>query len=454
MFSPKRSPKSDAARSNLKQRSKSPGGRAAMVDTPRSSVGMRNEARGFYHSSSTEFNLNSTSSGSSYNSGNHYKLSPRLSTIGAGRNSGSLSNLRESLPENPVIYSFFQIRSATGNFMSKPLHHTSSSTSWRCSIDGKDAIVTQRRLRRPIDTDELREKITRICRSHHAGLVRLHGASISGSSVYLVHERVDGASLSDCLRNPRNPNFTVLSNWLSRVQIATDVAGAIDYLHNFSGMKIGFVHNHIKSSSIIVKEPTVNGKLCHLGTAQFCGEAVEEETNKEKEIKKFGDQSSRELKRSLSGGVKFEGTRGYMSPEFQATGIATRKSDVYAFGVVLLEILSGQEPMKIELDEQTGVFHKMSLIEAAREVAGAFSLDGGGKLRKWVDCRLKDSFPVEVVERMTRLAVECVHEDPINRPDMGRVAGIISCFYLDSKKWAETIGVPTDFSLTLGPSFL
>ncbi|CAN6684114.1 unnamed protein product [Malus baccata var. baccata] len=93
---------------------------------------------------------------------------------------------------------FSYIRSATSNFLP---HHRLSSSSWRCSIRFEDAVVFQRKS-----------------------------------------------------RNPKNPSYTVLSSWLSRMQIATDLAHGLDYIHHCSGLDSTFVHNHIKSSSIIVSE--------------------------------------------------------------------------------------------------------------------------------------------------------------------------------------------------------
>lgn len=160
------------------------------------------------------------------------------------------------------------------------------------------------------------------------------------------------------------------------------------------------------------------------------------------EIIEVSDEMGRSPKSKLG---QFEGERGYMSPEFQSTGIATQKSDVYAFGVVLLELLSGQEPFKYKFNKTRGDFIRTSVVDSAQ---GAV-VNGG--LRTWVDSRLKDSFPVEVAEKLTRVALECVHVDPDKRPSMGRVAGKISKFYLNSKTWSESLQLPTGISVSLAP---
>ncbi|CDY08045.1 BnaC03g34780D [Brassica napus] len=114
-----------------------------------------------------------------------------------------------------------------------------------------------------------------------------------------------------------------------------------------------------------------------------------------------------------------------MSPEFQASGVATQESDVFAFGVMMLELLSGEEPLKYRYEKSIGDFERTSVIETAK----------AGRLRRWMDRRLGDSFPVKVVEKLMRLALECVEDEAVNRPEMGRVAGKISQLYLESEKW-------------------
>ncbi|GKU91685.1 hypothetical protein SLEP1_g5519 [Rubroshorea leprosula] len=350
----------------------------------------------------------------------------------------SLSSLRDSLPENPHIYGFPDVCVATNNFHAKPFSSSSSSSSWHCTLQGKDVIIFQRKLRRSMELADLCRKLSVICRSHHSSLIKLLGASMSGNYIYLVYDFTEGANLANCLRNPKNPSFTVLSKWVSRMQIAADLAHGLDYIHHCSGLETGFTHNHIKSTSIIIAEDSFNAKICHFGTAELCGEVTE--TSKT-------DSNSKSLVRTGSKVMRIEGTRGYMAPELQFSGMVTQKCDVYAFGVVLLELLSGQESLRYVVDEESGGYSRVSVIDSAK-VAVA---DGVGGVRKWVDKRLKDSYPLEVAEKMVELALECLEEDPAKRPDMGLVVGRISKLYLESNNWAEKLGMPIDFSVSLAP---
>ncbi|CAB4270507.1 unnamed protein product [Prunus armeniaca] len=330
------------------------------------------------------------------------------------------SHIKSSLPENPLIYDMSDIRHAL--LSRRP---GSSSSSRRRSLCGKDVVIFQRESGLPLsnsDSDsDIYHRLAQISKSHHTSLIKLLGASLNGHYVYLVYEYVPGANLADCLRNPNNPDFTVLSTWLSRMQVAADVADGLNYMHHSSGDNSTFVHNHIKSSSIIVSEQKnlpLRAKICHFGTAALCGET-----------------------QALSATV--EGTRVYMAPESQLT----HKCDVYAFGVVLLELISGEEPL---IDGKGGGggggCRRVSVIETARK-----AVSSGCGVRRWVDPRLKDSFPMEVAEKMVKVALECVVEDPESRPDMGRVAGLVSKLFLKSESWDKKMGRPIDMTISLAP---
>ncbi|XP_038681720.1 receptor-like serine/threonine-protein kinase At2g45590 [Tripterygium wilfordii] len=395
----------------------------------------------FATSSSSDPSTSNYVATSSYSSATSTTLSSRT----------SLPSLRNTLPENPHLYDISEIRVATNNFLAE--HHSSSTPSWRGTLRGRNCMIFQRKFRCKIEMQQLRERLSVICRSHHVSVIKLLGASVSGDHIYLVYDFINGANLADCLRNERNPTFTVLSSWISRMQIATDIAHGLDYIHNKTGLNITFAHNHIKSSSIMVTEPSLKAKICNFGAAQLCGEMDDDEGRTagsfRGEIVEMLEESSSPIRfrRYDSTRMQFEGVRGYMSPEFQTTGIATQKSDVYAFGVVILELLSGDEPFKYRFDKAKGEYIRTSLIETAIDV-----IDGGGdRLRKWVDKRLKDSFPVEVAVKLTRVALDCVKEDPDKRPDMGQVAGKISKLYLQSKTWSEKMKIPTEISVSWAP---
>ncbi|OAY75846.1 LysM domain receptor-like kinase 3 [Ananas comosus] len=360
------------------------------------------------------------------------------SSLYSSATSSSLAALRDSLPELPALYPFAEVAAATNNFLSKRL--SARSASWRCSLRGKDAAVFQRALRGGSDLAALSARLAALGKSHHTSLARLLGASLGGDHVYIAYEFVPGASLRDCLRNPRNPNFTPLSSWISRMQIAADLAQGIEYIHLHSAAT---VHNRIKSSAVIVTEPGFRAKICHFGAADLAGDVP---SSPAADAVLPSSSSDRILPRSGSGGRRIEGTRGYMAPEVIAGGRVSPQSDIYALGVVLLELVSGEEPLKYRYDRRRGELERQSLIDTA--LAAAASGEG---VRRWVDLRLRDSYPVDAAERLVGVALRCVDAEAAARPEIAWVAGKVSKLYLDSKAWDETVRVPTDFSVTIAP---
>ncbi|KAK1289222.1 LysM domain receptor-like kinase 3 [Acorus calamus] len=370
-------------------------------------------------------------------------------TTSSSSSRSSLSSLRSSLPENPIIYAFAEISAATNAFLSKPIPSSPPpSPAWRCLLRGRDAVVHRRSFLRHSDAARLRDRLASVSRGHHVSLVRLLGAAAAGGGsdhLYVVYEHVPGATLSECLRNPRNPEFTVLSTWLSRMQVAADLAQGLEYIHHYASAagppnaRRTFIHSLLDSSSVLVTEPSLNAKICHFGSSILAGDVPEEES---------ATDSPPGLERSDSRTMKIERTRGYMAPEVEIS----QKSDVFALGVLLLELLSGEEPLKYRFDRETKQYEMVSVMERARGVMeSTVEIERRGKLRRWMDGRLRDSFPVEVAERMVRVAMECVEGEAERRPSMKRVAGKVSKLYLESRAWAERLKIPTELSVSLAP---
>ncbi|KAK1260956.1 putative receptor protein kinase ZmPK1 [Acorus gramineus] len=381
----------------------------------------------------------------------------RTTTSSSSISSISLSSLRGSLPDRPILYRPSEIASATSNFHpSRRL--PSASSGWRCSLRGRDAAVFLRPFRRgPPDSARLHDRLASVSRGHHISLVRLLGAAASadGGNLYVVYEYVPSASLASCLRNPKNPDFTVLSTWTSRMQVAADLAHGLEYIHNHvavsssAGTPRPFVHNRIKSSAVIVTEPSFNAKICHFGTAILSGEVPDEDDDTAAAVT---DPSTSKAKRPNNREMKIEGSRGYMAPEVSDSGAISQKSDIFALGVVLLELLSGEEPLKYKVDNAKDELRRVSLIETARRaMESTAEMERRKNVRRWIDRRLRDSFPVEVAERLARVALDCVHADPEERPDATRVTAVVSKMYLESMAWEESIGVPRDFTVSLAP---
>ncbi|XP_057819352.1 lysM domain receptor-like kinase 3 isoform X1 [Cryptomeria japonica] len=284
----------------------------------------------------------------------HNWISSSTFSKGSTSSAKSLESFKESvLRDKPILYGFKEITGATSQFTSGRI---GKSSVYKSNLRGKEVAITVRGLK---SFRDFRAGIRQICSVHHANIVKLLGGCCEGENVYLVYDYVHGASLEDCLRNRKMPEFTVLKTWMSRMRIATDVAQALEYMHHDTSMN--YVHNYMKATSIIIAEPDYRAKICHVGASYLAGEyvlddahegydlskgkGVSSEITEEEENAGKSDRSIKLLKRSKS--MRITGTQGYMAPEYVSTGIVSQKNDVFAFGVILLELLSGHEPVRV-----------------------------------------------------------------------------------------------------------
>lgn len=376
-----------------------------MVEEPKR---LRSSARKSTRSSSEEINIKNASRVTDISS--RSSLFSKASSTSAK----SLSSFRDSLPKNPNLYRFKEIADATAKFASGRL---GKSSVWKCVLRGETVAITVRNKKREIG--DFRSGLREICNAHHVSIVKLLGGCCEGENEYLVYEYVHGSSLADCLRVSKATGFTVLGSWISRMQIAVDVAQGLEYMHHDSN--INYVHNYIKSSSILVTEPGYRAQICHLGASYLAGE--------------YDTEGVGALAKRFS--MKITGTQGYMAPEYISSGIVSQKTDVFALGVVLLELLSGQEPIKYVADEGGRGIKRIGLIQTLNNLLSEAGDNFTGRLRSWIDPRLQDSFPVDCAERVARIAASCVNSDPGKRPDTRFVAGELSRVFIMSQQWSQ-----------------
>ncbi|KAG8050230.1 hypothetical protein GUJ93_ZPchr0009g1619 [Zizania palustris] len=335
-----------------------------------------------------------TTTFSSSSSSSHPKEAASFSTASASTaSSASLAAARASLPDPPVLYPFQELAAATNNFLAR---RAPASVYWRCTLRGRDAALFQLRALR---SDALRPKsLAATARYHHTSLAPLLGACLAGAHVYLAYELPPGAAtLAACLRSPRNPSFTALRTWLSRVQVAADVAQGLEYIHHHADA----VHGRLSPSTVLVSDPGLRARLTHTGATQFA--EMEE-----------GDGGSRE-------------------------------ADVRAFGLLLLELLSGEQATTYRLESSTEAVQVSSVVETAAAARGS------GRVRSWVDRRLGDSFPLSVAERLLEVGLRCAAAAAEERPNMTWVAGKVSKAYLESRAWEQTMRPAAELSVTLAP---
>ncbi|CAA2982139.1 proline-rich receptor kinase PERK15 [Olea europaea subsp. europaea] len=180
--------------------------------------------------------------------------------------------------------------------------------------DGKEVAIKQLKAGSGQGEREFQAEVETISRVHHKHLVLLVGYCISGAERLLVYEFVPNKTLEFHLHGKEKPPI----NWETRMKVAVGSANGLAYLHDTSQPKI--IHRDIKSANILLDD-NFDAKVADFGLARF-----------------YSDTDTHVSTRVM-------GTFGYLAPEYALTGKLTDKSDVFSFGVVLLELITGHRPI-------------------------------------------------------------------------------------------------------------
>uniref|UniRef100_A0A1J3IBC2 non-specific serine/threonine protein kinase n=1 Tax=Noccaea caerulescens TaxID=107243 RepID=A0A1J3IBC2_NOCCA len=241
----------------------------------------------------------------------------------------------------------------------------------------------------------------------HKSIVRLWCCCSSGDCKLLVYEYMPNGSLDDVLHRHRKGG--VLLGWPERLRIALDAAEGLSYLHHDCVPAI--LHRDVKSSNILLDEE-YGAKVADFGIA------------------KIGQISGAKTPEAMSG---IAGSCGYIAPEYVYTLRVNEKSDIYSFGVVLLELVTGKRPTDPELGDK----------DMAKWVCN--TLDHSG-LESVIDPKLDLGFKEEI-SKVIHIGLLCTSPLPLNRPSMRKVvimlqevSGVVSCSGLSVSKRSKSSG--------------
>ncbi|KAG8388246.1 hypothetical protein BUALT_Bualt02G0105800 [Buddleja alternifolia] len=209
----------------------------------------------------------------------------------------------------------------------------------------------------------------------HQNVVSLLGYCVHDEARFLVYEMMENGSLEFHLHGPSHRSVLT---WHLRMKIALDVARGLEYLHEHCNPPV--IHRDLKSSNILL-DSNFNAKISDFGLAIAGGNS--NKTN-----------------------VKLSGTLGYVAPEYLLDGKLTDKSDVYAFGVVLLELLLGRKPV-----ERVNEAQCQSIVTWATP-----QLTDRSKLPKIIDPAIRNTMDLKHLYQVAAIAVLCVQPEPSYRP--------------------------------------
>ncbi|KAF3340144.1 proline-rich receptor-like protein kinase PERK4 [Carex littledalei] len=247
--------------------------------------------------------------------------------------------------------------------------------------NGKDVAIKQLKAGSGQGEREFQAEVDIISRVHHRHLVSLVGYCMAGAQRMLVYEFVTNNTLEYHLHGKDVPTM----DFPTRLKIALGSAKGLAYLHEDCHPRI--IHRDIKTSNILL-EQNFEAKVADFGLAKFT-----EDTN-------------------THVSTRIMGTFGYLAPEYASSGKLTEKSDVFSFGVVLLELITGRKPVDLSRMED-------SLVDWARPLMiNAVSEE---KFDELVDSKLENNFNTVEMQRMIASAAACVRHSARRRPKMSQI---------------------------------
>ncbi|KAL4639203.1 hypothetical protein ACB092_03G200500 [Castanea dentata] len=310
---------------------------------------------------------------------------------------------RESLPSKNLnnvklhelpTFSLEELATATNNFhVAKMLGRGGFGTVYKGKLhDGQEIAVKRLSRSSGQGLEEFMNEVFVISKLQHRNLVRLLGCCIEGEENMLIYEYMSNKSLDAILFDPLNQKHL---DWKKRFNIIEGISRGLLYLHRDSRLKI--IHRDLKASNILLDEE-LNPKISDFGIARIFR----------------GSENQANTKRVI-------GTYGYMSPEYAMQGFFSEKSDVFSFGVLLLEIVSGRKTTCFYDDQQ----YYLSL------VGFAWKLWNDDNIMALVDPTIWDPcFQMEML-RCIHVGLLCVQELARDRPTVSTIISMLNSEILD-----------------------
>ncbi|XP_065044548.1 probable receptor-like protein kinase At1g49730 isoform X2 [Musa acuminata AAA Group] len=266
-------------------------------------------------------------------------------------------------------YSYKEIKKASGNF-SKILGKSEFGILYKAQFDdGFVAAVKQIKNMSILSEEDFCREMEILGRLHHRHLVTLRGFCSSRQDRFMIYEFMENGSLKDQLYSSGRTPLP----WKTRIQIAIDVANALEYLHYYCDNTL--CHGDLRSSNVLFDKNFL-AKVAYFGL----------------------EHSTRCASRHVP-------HNGYLDPEYMVTKMMTDKSDVYSYGVLLLELVVGK---------QASLNHR-NLVQWSQELADSF------RLSELVDPAIADAVDLEQLHVVVGIAKLCTQREVKERPSIKQI---------------------------------
>ncbi|PKA47046.1 LRR receptor-like serine/threonine-protein kinase ERECTA [Apostasia shenzhenica] len=286
---------------------------------------------------------------------------------------------------NMALHVYDDIMRMTENLSEKYIiGYGASSTVYKCVLKNCRPVAIKRLYSHyPQCLKEFETELETIGSIKHRNLVSLQGYSLSPLGNLLFYDYMENGSLWDLLHGPLKKKKL---DWVTRLRIADGAAQGLAYLHHDCSPRI--IHRDVKSSNILL-DKDLEAHLTDFGIAKsLCINKAHTSTY-------------------------VMGTIGYIDPEYARTSRLNEKSDVYSYGIVLLELLTGRKAVDNECN-----LHHLILAKAANNA-----------VMETVDPDIASTCgDLGAVKKVFQLALLCTKKQPADRPTMHEVARVLSCF--------------------------
>ncbi|XP_058108399.1 receptor protein kinase TMK1-like [Magnolia sinica] len=329
----------------------------------------------------------------------------KITVAGSSLNAGAASDTYSRTSSGPssdvqvveagnMVISIQVLRNVTNNFSEENiLGRGGFGTVYKGELHDGTKIAVKRMESGVISSkglNEFKSEIAVLTKVRHRHLVALLGYCLDGNERLLVYEYMPQGTLSRHLFDWEKEELKPLE-WSKRLTIALDVARGVEYLHSLAHQS--FIHRDLKPSNILLGDD-MRAKVADFGLVRLAPE---------------GGKCSVE--------TRLAGTFGYLAPEYAVTGRVTTKADVFSFGVILMELITGRRALDESQPEDS--MHLVTWFRRMQINKETFHKAIDPKIAQTADT-------LASVNKVAELAGHCCAREPYQRPEMGHAVNVLS----------------------------